>query len=831
MSFYTNVTKYGNVIEYRGYNDRGKRVNKKVNFQPTLFLHSDTADSPYKTMHGESLSPFVYDDMRAAKQDIDMYASASNSIIYGSSKFTTQYIQETFPDEIEYDPDLIRIGTFDIEVDSENEFPKPEEAKHPVVSICVHSTKYDEYYVIGTHQSQKWSKEKTELSIPKEKLVYLHTNSEEELLARFLELWQALDLDVVTGWYIEGFDIPYLVNRLRKLRPGSEKLLSPHKRIYEKDMFAAGIGRYVIYDLVGLSVLDYIDVFKKFGYKWGPQESWRLDAIAHAVLKERKLDYSEYGNLHGLYVNNYQKYIDYNIRDVDLVVRLERETKLLQLAFSVAYMAGANLQDTLGTVSIWTSFIYRHMMKKGIVPSANRPDNVKSEFAGGYCKEVSPGNFKWICSFDLNSLYPNLIIQYNMSPETIMGMDSDITVEKYLEGKSVQRTEFAVAANGAKFRRDKQGLIPEIVEWLYDFRKEVKAKAQQLEKASGDKAEQFRLDNKQHAIKIFLNSLYGAMSNAYFPYFDLRIAEAITLTGQLSIKWAARAANEFLNKGLGTKDKDYVIAIDTDSIYLDLSAISKFAGKKGTEPIDELDEFCEVAMNPAIAKAYKQLAEVTNAYKPRMEMKREVIADRGLWTAKKRYILNVLDDEGYRLPKPKLKVMGVEAVRSTTPEIIRKKLKDTFRVILTETSKNAHDYMDAFQTEFLNLEPEDVSFPKSANNLEKYSDPNKIYRKGTPIQVRAALLYNHLLKEKEVLDKYQEIKSGDKIRFTYLRTPNPLKENVIGFPDVLPPEFGLHKYVDKHLQFSKGFTEPLRNVFAAMDWSVDDYITADNFLE
>lgn len=832
MAFYTNVTKYGNSIEYRGYDDNGRRVNQKFQFKPTLFLHSDssTPDTPYQNMHGEPLVPFVYDSMKTAQQCLNIYGNAANSIIYGSSKFTTQLIQELFPNEITYDPEVIRIGTFDIEVKSDEGFPKPEQAKSPVVSVCIHSTKYDEYYVIGTHESQKWSKEKTELKIPKEKLVYLHVANEQELLARFLELWNALDLDVVTGWYIEGFDIPYLINRLRRLSPGSEKALSPHKRIYEKELFAAGVGKYIVYDIVGIAVLDYLDVFKKFGYKWGPQESYRLDAIAYSVLGERKLDYSEYGNLFELYDKDYQKYIDYNIRDVDLVVRIERETKLLQLAFSVAYMAGSNLEDTLGTVSVWTSFIYRHMMRKGIVPSANRSDNVKSDFSGGFCKEVDPGVYDWVCSFDLNSLYPNLIVQYNMSPETIIGMTDGVSVEAYLNGGFTAPGPNAVAANGATFKTDKQGLIPEIVESLYQYRTEVKAKAQELERTQGDKAEQFRLDNQQHAIKILLNSLYGAMSNAYFPYFDLRIAEGITLTGQLSIKWAERAANVFLNKGLGT-DKDYVIAVDTDSIYLDLSCIADIAKQKNKDPIDELDEFCGIHMSAAIATEYARLAKITSSFKNRMEMKREVIADRGLWTAKKRYILNVQDDEGYRLEEPKLKVMGVEAVRSTTPEIIRTKMKDVFKVILTETSKSAHEFMDDFRNEFMKLGPEAVSFPKSANNLEKYADKTKIYRKGTPIQVRAALLYNHMLKEKGIGDKYQEIKSGDKIRFVYLQTPNPLKENVIGFPDVLPEEFGLHKYVDNSLQFSKGFTEPLRNVFAAMDWSVDDYMTADSFLE
>lgn len=827
MSFYTNVTKNGNYIEFRGYDDNGRRLVKKTVFQPTLYFHGEDKKkvTPFVNLKGEYLTPTKYYDMAAGQQDLNMYGSANGGFVYGSSKFVTQYIQENYPNDINFDLSKIRIGTLDIEVVSENEFPEPEKAIYPIVSICVHSTKTDEYYVIGTHESQKYSKEKTELSIPKEKLVYLHAKNEDELLAMFIKLWQALDLDVVTGWYIKGFDIPYIINRIKRLAGDVYKLLSPWKRIYDKVVFENN-KNLTTYEIVGITTLDYIDVFKKFGYVYGPQESYRLDAIAYSVLGERKLDYKEYGNLSNLYKQNYQIYIDYNIRDVNLVVRIERKAKLLQLAFTVAYMSGSSFSETLGTVGVWTSFIYRHMIRKGIVPSANRIDNQKADFEGGYVKEPIPKVYDWVCSFDLDSLYPNLIVQYNMSPETIVGKLDDVSVEKYFNGEfnaSEIEGDYAVAANGAYFRRDKQGLIPEIVESLYAYR--VNLKKQMKEETNEEK--RLLLDNNQHAIKILLNSLYGAMSNIYFQYFDIRIAEAITLNGQLCIKWAARVVNDFLNKGFKT-DKDYIIAIDTDSIYVDLSSIIKDTDK---DPVTKLDEFCKNYLKKVIDKGYDELAGLTNAYKNRMSMKRETIADRGLWTAKKRYILNVWDKEGKRYKEPELKIMGVEAVRSTTPEVIRNKLKETFKVLLMETPKTSHDFMDSFKKEFFKLKPEEVSFPKGVNNIEKYSSDNTVYKKGTPMQVRASILYNKLLKDKNVKDKYRPINSGDKIKYSYLRTPNPINENVIAFPDVLPEEFGLHEYVDYDTQFAKGYTEPLRPIFNALGWSVDDYVTAEDFLE
>lgn len=722
MSFYTNVSKYGNYIEFRGYDDNGRRLVKKEVFQPTLYFHGEDKNkvTPFTNLKGEYLTPTKYHNMDAAQQDLNMYGFANGGFVYGAAKFVTQYIQENYPNNIKFDLSKIRIGTLDIEVVSENEFPDPVYANHPIVSICVHSTKKDEYYVIATHDSQKYKKDQSNLTIPKEKIVYLHAKSEDELLALFLKLWEALDLDIITGWYIKGFDLPYIINRLKKLGGEVYKLLSPWKRIYEREVFENN-QKIMTYELLGITVLDYIDVFKKFGYVYGPQESYRLDAIAYSVLGERKLDYSEYGNLSNLYKENFQTYIDYNIRDVHLVVLIERKTKLLQLACTVAYMTGNVFSETLGTVAIWTSFIYRHMIRKGIVPSACRVDNVKATFEGGYVKEPIPKVYDWVCSFDLNSLYPNLIVQYNMSPETIVGMQDGVTVDQYYNKNITAPADLAMAANGALFKKDKQGLIPEIVESLYDYRVNIKT---QMETET-DPDQLLLLDNYQHAIKILLNSLYGAMSNIYFQFFDIRIAEAITLSGQLCIKWAAREVNNFLNNGLKT-DKDYIIAIDTDSIYVDLSALIKPGEEK---PIDKLDDFCKKYLKKVIDKGYSDLAVMTNAYKNRMVMKRETIADRGLWTAKKRYILNVWDKEGKRYTEPKLKVMGIEAVRSTTPEVIRNKLKNTFKVLLMEDAKTSHDFMDEFKKEFSNLPPEDVSFPKSANNLEKYYDDKKSIQK------------------------------------------------------------------------------------------------------
>ena len=427
-----------------------------------------------------------------------------------------------------------------------------------------------------------------------------------------------------------------------------------------------------------------------------------------------------------------------------------------------------------------------------------------------------------------------------MSPETIAsGELSDYDVDSILKNHTiVDNRGKAVSANGQYFNIDKKGILPKIIEQMYGERVQIKKamiKAQkELQKVDkNDKQEVYRIErdiaineNRQMSIKILLNSLYGALGNKYFRFFDQRIAEGITLSGQLTIRWAEEAINTYLNKVLKT-NKDYVLAIDTDSVYVCLNDLVKAVNP--SNPIDFLDTVCREKLEPVLEEAYKKLYGIMGGIENKMVMGREVIADRGLWTAKKRYILNVHDNEGVRYAEPKLKIMGIEAIKSSTPAPCREALKEIFKVIMHSSESDVQKSIEHFRQYFRTLEPNDIAFPRGITNLTSFQDRNTIYRKGTPIHARGGILYNKLIDDLSLGKRYNKINNGEKIKFIYLRTPNPIKENVISFLDYLPTEFGLNKYIDHETQFQKTFLDPIEPILDAIGWSSKEVSTLDEF--
>jgi len=342
-----------------------------------------------------------------------------------------------------------------------------------------------------------------------------------------------------------------------------------------------------------------------------------------------------------------------------------------------------------------------------------------------------------------------------------------------------------------------------------------------------------RCNNIQMARKIQLNSAYGAIGNQYFRYYKLANAEAITLSGQVSIRWIENRMNGYINKILKTDGEDYVIASDTDSIYLNLGPLVE-AVYKGREKTNEsvvtfLNKVCETQFEPFIESSYETLAKYVNAYDNKMVMARENIADRGIWTAKKRYILNVWDSEGVRYDEPKLKIMGIEAVKSSTPAPCRQMIKDALKLMMNGTEDEVITFIDKCRKEFRNLPPEEIAFPRSASNVEKYKSSATIYSKGTPIHIRGALLFNYYVKKHNLTNKYSLIGNGEKVKFLYLKKPNIIQENVISFIQDFPKEIGLDKYIDHDLQFDKSFVEPLRAILDAIGWNVEKTVNLELF--
>jgi DNA polymerase elongation subunit (family B) len=841
--FYTNVSVSGRFILLRGV-ENDKRVRRKVEFRPTFFLSSQEK-SEYKTLAGENVKPIQPGTIPECREFLERYESVDNFPIFGNNRYEYAYIADEYPDDILWDVSKILIAYLDIEVGSENGFPEPRDANEAITAISIKVK--GNYFVFGCGD---YSKHRDDVH-------YAKCRDESDLIRRFLDLWTRWHPDVVTGWNVEQFDIPYLANRITKILGEDEaKKLSPWNRISKRETVM--MNRPVqFYDISGISILDYIQLYRKFTYS--QQESYRLDNIAHVELGEKKLDYSEFETLHQLYKHDYQKFIEYNIKDVELVEKLEDKMKLIELALTLAYDNKVNYDDVFTQVRMWDAIVYNYLLRKKIViPQMSR--SVKSsQYEGAYVKDPICGMHEWVASFDLNSLYPHLIMQYNISMETLVepkkyndnmrgfisncNINVDNLLNQEVDTSILKDLGVTVTPNGQLFRTQEQGVLPEIMDSMYKDRTRYKKLAleakKKIETVLEDKNQVHylekqvaRYNNLQLAKKVTLNSAYGALGNQYFRFFDIRIAEGITTAGQLSIRWIEKKINEYMNKLLKTEGEDYVIASDTDSIYLNMGPLVKklYPDTSDTKKVIKfMNKVCDDKIQPFIDSSYEELKEYVNAFQQRMEMKRESLADKAIWTAKKRYILNVHDSEGVAYAKPKLKIMGLEAVKSSTPSACRVKIKEAISIIMTKTEDDLHKFIEQFRHEFKTLPVEDIAFPRSVNGLKEYADAANIFKKGTPIHVKGALVYNHLLREMKLNKRYQEIQEGEKIKFIYLKQPNIYNNNTLAFLSGIPKQLDAEQYIDYDLQFEKSFIEPLDIILSAINWQTEKVESLDSF--
>jgi DNA polymerase elongation subunit (family B) len=830
MKFYTSVLPYRGRLLVRGVDKDGAQKKYRINYKPSLFVPVGK-ESKYKTLDGRNVAKVKFDSIPEATKWVNEYKNVTNFEYFGNTRHQYPFIADEFAGKVNWDLSQIKMLSIDIECESENGFPSPDKAAEPLICITVkdHTSKKIIVFGMGNFVNDR------------EDVQYFNCSTETHLIEMFTKFWVGYNPDIITGWNVKFFDMPYLMNRFKHLM-GEEWInqFSPWGVVEQRTTrtTAKGYNREEsFYDVLGVDVLDYLDLYRK--HTFVRRESYKLDHIGEVELGQNKLD-NPYDTFKEFYSNDYQRFVEYNIQDVELVDKLEDKMQLIALHLTMAYEAKVNYQDVFGQVRIWDCIIYNHLRSKNIVPPAIQESKTSDGYEGAYVKDPVVGFHDWICSFDLNSLYPHLIMQYNISPETMVGFKPNrVNVENMLNEKSdlSDLDGRTITPNGAQFRTDKRGFLPELMDTLYQERVIYKKKmleAQKMYQQTGDKKYEFEIaknHNIQLARKIALNSAYGAIGNQYFRYFDVRHAEGITMAGQLTIRWIERDVNEFLNKLLKTKSVTYVVASDTDSIYIRLGEVVDkiFKDKSDTRKIVKvMDRFCEETIQPQIDKSFDKLAKYVNAYEQKMIMKREVIANKGIWTAKKRYILNVYNDEGVELKQPKLKIMGIEAVKSSTPAPCRAKIKEALNIIMNDDEDTLIKFIENFRKEFKSLPPHEIAFPRSCNNLKKYSSTTTIYQKSTPMHVRGALLYNNLLK-KNKLKKYETVQEGDKIKFIKLKEPNSLREDVISFISVLPKEFDLHKYIDYDSQFDKSFLEPLRFIVNAIDWSFERQSTLDDF--
>jgi DNA polymerase elongation subunit (family B) len=842
-SFYTNVQVFGSKILYRGV-ENGRKVRNKIDYYPSLYVPSQKP-TEFTTIHGEYVAEVKPGTICECRDFVKQYDGVQGFKIYGNQKYEYAFIADTYPDVVEWDIDSINICNIDIEVGSENGFPEPATASEPITAITMKMNGRYTVYGCGVYNNYD------------DDVTYYQCRDEIDLIKRFVDDWTGNYPDIITGWNVKFFDVPYLVNRITNLM-GEDfaKRLSPWNYLDTRTVTIMGRDQ-TAYLPSGVSILDYIELYKKFAPGGQSQESYKLDHIAFVETGERKIQFD--GNLHTLYKDDYQKFIQYNIKDVKLVEKLEDKLKLLELALTLAYDNKCNYDDVFAQVRMWDSIIFNHLKKKNIVIPPIEHHGKDAAFIGAYVKDPIVGMHEWVASFDLNSLYPSLIQQYNISPETILEpsdyndahrniISSCISIDHLLK-KDVDISglkNHTVTPNGHFFRTDKQGFLSELMEEMYNARTVYKQKALAAKKELEEETEEVRkseiikriarYENLQLVKKVSLNSAYGALGNAYFRFFDIRQATAITTAGQLSIRWIENKLNDYMNKLLKTKDEDYVIASDTDSIYLSLGRLVNKAYLESnpsattTEVITFMDRVCKNKIQPFIDKSYDDLARYTNAYKQKMQMKREALADKGIWTAKKRYILNVHNNEGIAYAKPKVKTMGLEMIKSSTPAACREKLKESVNVMFHGSNQDMIQFIEKFREEFKSLNVNDIAFPRGVNGLMKYKGiGNKVWGDKTPIHVRGSLVFNHMLEKHKLTKRYETIKEGEKIKFIFLREPNTVQSNVIAFSSELPKEFDIHKFIDYDTQFEKSFLEPLKIILDSIDWKTEHVSSLEDF--
>lgn len=855
--YYTNVACNYDKILLRYVDDKGVRHMDKISIVPHLYvLSNDDNDTTTKDIHGNPLKQLAVKDIADARQRVKQYKDVQGFEIYGMQRYEYQAIRflecltlQGSVSAIRKIPSIKdhRVCNMDIEVKSDDGFPDPEEAEKPVTAITLDFL--DEIVVFG-HDEYKTMPDGFETD--RKNITYIKCDNERDLLQKFIQYWAADYPDIVTGWNVRFFDIPYLVKRISNLfgREESTKL-SPWK-IINYSVVDLGMNRKALAcELVGVSTLDYMDLYQRYAPSGKSQPSYKLDDIGNVELGMKKLDYTEAQSLHGLYKTNFQKYIDYNIRDTEIIRGLENKHKLIELAIILAHDSNCNYNDVFTQVRMWDVLIYNYLASRDIaIPPVYRSEK-NDRYEGAHVKEPKPGMYNYVASFDLDSLYPHLIMQYNISPETLLEMPDwnenlldisakGVTVNKLLDRKidlsKLKENMVGLTPNGQFFDNSVIGFLNSMMFRMYEDRKTYKTLMiscqQKLEEArnSRDRDEIRDLENSvaryknlQMAKKVCLNSAYGALGNQYFRFYDIRMALAITKSGQLSIRWVERDVNAALNKFMGTDKFDYVIAADTDSLYINLEPImNKFNPNK---KIKFMDEFCNKFIQPAIEKSYRELASYVNAYENKMHMKREALADRALWTAKKRYIMNVWDQEGVRYSEPKLKISGLEAIKSSTPKACRDKIKEAIKIIITKDNPTLITFINQFKDEFKKLPEDEIAFPRGINGLRKYADETSIFSKGTPIHVRGALIYNRELSDRGLDKDWETIKEGEKVKYIFLKEPNPMRSNVLSFSTLIPPELDVHKYIDYDMQFQKSFIDPLQIILDCIGWQTEKKAT------
>lgn len=892
--------------------------NEKVlnTFDPPLkfYILSNDQNSEYKTIFGNPAKVIECKNWFLYKQEIEKYKSKGYDLFESDVPIETKFIIEHY---LGMDLKIPILDTYflDIEVHSEDGFPNPNDADYPIRIITIWSTKEKKFFIFAEKDFN--SKFLIDNNESFEKFIY---SNEEILLKEFLNFIHNKHPDIISGWNSNGFDIPYIVNRCRKLFgfETNEKnqvikdgagLLSPVEIVYSRRV---PISKYKFeerYVIVGINLLDYMEIFQN--YTFSEQESWKLSYIAQKEIGESKIEYE--GSLSDLYKNNWQQYVEYNIQDVRLLKKLDEKKKFLNILVSFCYGCRVPFEFFVKTTKVLDgAFLSKLAEEKIVLPDVKRKENNDSKndehtnkeekedtkYIGGYVKDPEPGLHDWVVSFDATSLYPSIMMGWNISPETKVAVIDKRYVKnliKCIKDKSLNddteinihgkiitirkladiilKNNYCLAANGCIYRTDKIGVIGKFVKEWFDKRKEYKKKMLKAkEEHNYEKVDEY--DGLQHNYKILINSVYGYLGTPHSRLYDYDNAVAVTMTGRLITTTCIESIDAFFKSDKWIQSKFYnesnkkpiektVIYGDTDSLYISFSRILDSLGynyknkdeevvknfilfniekqnkdffNNWTKEDKEKNEETADSLINLVSKLINQKMELLtkkycNLPKNTIHFKREAIASKALFlNAKKHYAMWVINSEGVEIEeKNRLKLVGIEVVRSSTPQFAREYLKDLIQLILLDGNYDkVCDYLQKIFVKFNKASPDEIGFPSSVNNLEEYLIKYKKNGgfKSTPMHIRAAILYNSLIQKDENLKrKYDFIKSGDKIKFMYI-IPNSLwEENVFAWKDKYPKDISLQNFIDREEQFKRSIISPISSIFSVLQWNIPNFKT------
>lgn len=850
---------------FHRYIENGIRHEELVPFRPFIGVESPNSDCGVSSLYDVPLQIKQFEDIatyRSWKRENERMVP-----IHGDIKIETMFTASRYPDRPKVQWDSMHIDNIDIEVYSKGAFMPPDDAHDPISAICIQDIITKTYTVFG------WKHYKN----TREDVEYIHCDDEIDMLRAFLAWWVDRRTDIITGWNTEGYDVPYIVNRVKKkLGATAVKKLSPVGKLKSKT-FRDDFGQErTVFELVGIANYDFMKLYEKFNRE--PREGNSLEVIARAELGKGKLDYKSGENrtLRELFENDFQQYIDYNILDTTLVGELEERLNFIHLGIMMTYMARGSFIDVFGTVGIWDAYAYNELIaRKKLCPP--RRINAKEKFLGGWVEDPRRGLHGATMVKDLASSYPNNIIAHNMSPECLLDVSTlplelrqlselfkptlcPITDTWFISEHSfdmdwmhehvqplLKKYDVCMTAYGEFFRRDKVGFIPEVVEKIFDERKTVKKEMNKHPEGSPKWAS---LDAEQFALKTLMNSLFGACTNEWFRYFDIRMGASITSAGQVCVKGPSKML----------KDRYDIenLYTDTDSIFLNLQPfVEKRHGQKKLS-FAELNDFCmmmdEKILHPCITDFFDQMGDNYNLVKREaISMDFEALADSWLAVKKKRYAMRIINDEGeelfsretgelgkyksfwkedrgeFKAGKIKLKIRGLSLIQSTTPEYAKDKLRKVVEIIFDIQDRDGViKHFEGWKEGFKQLPFEEASMPRGVNTFNKFV----INPKGAGAHVRAGMKHNQLLDKYGISDRYRKIEEGDKIRFAYLKQPNYIGYDVIAMGDRYPKEFEDKCEIDWDIQWDKVFTTQLESIFETIGWSIDteEKVSIEDFM-